>query len=81
MGEAQTAASTPRAAVLHHVKSDIDADVLCRGQGDALTIDRRDLHAQLHSLLLDTPLQPLAAEEDDPLDDDLMPTPGDSFQR
>ncbi|KAK9844945.1 hypothetical protein WJX74_008987 [Apatococcus lobatus] len=45
------------------------SDIL-RGQGEALTIDRRELHLQLYSLLLDAPLQPLAAEEDDPLPDD-----------
>lgn len=41
-----------------------------RGQGEALTIDRRELHLQLYSLLLDAPLQPLAAADDDPVPDD-----------
>lgn len=44
--------------------------LLYRGQGEALTIDRRELHLQLYGLLLDAPLQPLAAAEDDPLPDD-----------
>ena len=44
--------------------------LLCRGQGEALTIDRRELHLQLYGLLLDAPLQPLAAVEDDPIPDD-----------
>ncbi|KAK9865833.1 hypothetical protein WJX84_002937, partial [Apatococcus fuscideae] len=51
------------------------SDIL-RGQGDALTIDRRDLHLQLYSMLLDVPLQPLMSEADDPLADEASEAAG-----
>ena len=39
----------------------------CRGQGEALNIDRRDFHGELYAALQDFPLRPLLdGAEDDP---------------